>query len=134
MWIQGGGKMGAVLQMEGWSHPHCGHILMYPSSYPSPLLPTHSPVLPICKAAPTPLLHCYTHERAHLDLCGVNLVPPDTGVKEPPSAFLWGLFMLAQHHDRLGNSVRAVELIDEAIEHTPTDVQLYMLRARIYKV
>ena len=119
---------GGMVSPSLWSHIDVSLLL------PIPPPPHPFPVLPICKAAPTPLLHCYTHEWAHLDLCGVNLVPPDTGVKEPPSAFLWGLFMLAQHHDRLGNSVRAVELIDEAIEHTPTDVQLYMLRARIYKV
>ena len=58
----------------------------------------------------------------------------DSGPPEPPSTLLWTIFLLAQHCDRIGDSVKAVEFISEAIEHTPTDVRLYMLKARIYKV
>ena len=44
------------------------------------------------------------------------------------------MFLLAQHHNRVGNHCHAMQVINQAIDHTPTDVQLYMLKARIYKV
>ena len=44
------------------------------------------------------------------------------------------MVLLAQHFDVMGQTVKAMELIDEAIEHTPTDMQLYMIKAKIYKV
>ncbi|KAI9596121.1 NMDA receptor-regulated protein 1-domain-containing protein [Syncephalis fuscata] len=53
--------------------------------------------------------------------------------KESPTTYLWTLFYLAQHFDKLGNHARALELIDEAICHTPTLVELYMAKARIFK-
>jgi len=59
--------------------------------------------------------------------------PDDTGPPEPPSTLLWTIFLLAQHYDRVGDPIQAAKFISEAIEHTPTDVQLYMLKARIYK-
>ena len=58
----------------------------------------------------------------------------DTGAEEPPSSLLWSIVLLAQHFDAVGQSLKALDLIDEAIEHTPTDVQLYMVKARIFKV
>ncbi|KAJ3030244.1 hypothetical protein HDV00_008997 [Rhizophlyctis rosea] len=53
--------------------------------------------------------------------------------KEPPSAYLWVLYFLAQHHDWKRESEKALELINRAIEHTPTLVELFMTKARIYK-
>ena len=63
-------------------------------------------------------------------------IPPssDSGPIEPPSTLLWATFLLSQHFNAMGNQVRALELINEAIEHTPTDVQLYMMKAKIFKV
>ena len=58
----------------------------------------------------------------------------DTGTEEPPSSLLWSIVLLAQHNDIVGQSLKSLDLIDEAIEHTPTDVQLYMVKARILKV
>ena len=66
-----------------------------------------------------------------------SLPPPRSDVRaspEPPCTLLWALFFLAQHHDSLGNSQEAIHVLQEAIDHTPTDVQLYMLLARVYKV
>jgi peptide alpha-N-acetyltransferase len=54
--------------------------------------------------------------------------------QEPPSALLWVLYFLAQYYDRKGDTLAAIERVDEAITHTPTLVELYMLKARILKV
>lgn len=59
--------------------------------------------------------------------------PNDPDPEEPPTSLLWATFLLSQHMDARGNSLRALELVNTAIDHTPTDVQLYMLKARIYK-
>ncbi|CAG8452976.1 18718_t:CDS:10 [Acaulospora morrowiae] len=54
-------------------------------------------------------------------------------VKEPPTAYLWTLYLLSQHYDYKRDTVKALELINEAIEHTPTLVELYMTKGRILK-
>ena len=53
---------------------------------------------------------------------------------EPPTAELWTLFFLAQHFDQIGDHKRALEYIDMAISHTPTHIELYMLKSKIFKV
>ncbi len=53
---------------------------------------------------------------------------------EPPSTLLWATVLAAQHFDAVGNYVKALEYIDEALHHTPTDVQIYMTKAKIFKV
>ncbi|KAJ9067291.1 hypothetical protein DSO57_1000874 [Entomophthora muscae] len=53
--------------------------------------------------------------------------------QEPPTAYLWTLYYLAQHHDKVGDYALAMELIDRAINHTPTLVELLMTKARIFK-
>ena len=52
---------------------------------------------------------------------------------ELPQTIMWVLALLGQHYDMLGNTTRAIELLDEAIAHTPTLLDLYMLKARVYK-
>lgn len=52
---------------------------------------------------------------------------------EPATALLWTLFFLAQHYDHLRDSVRALKYIDEAIEHTPTLIELFVAKGRIFK-
>ena len=52
---------------------------------------------------------------------------------DEPTTKLWTLYFLAQHYDHIGRLDRAMELIDEAIAHTPTLVELHMTRARILK-
>ncbi|KAJ3079465.1 N-alpha-acetyltransferase 15, NatA auxiliary subunit [Quaeritorhiza haematococci] len=56
-------------------------------------------------------------------------------VKEPPTAFLWTMYFLAQHFDNRWSrdTKKALETIDEALEHTPTSVELHMCKARILK-
>ena len=56
------------------------------------------------------------------------------GDLEPPTAVLWVYHFLAQHFDYLRDSKKAMEYIDKALEHTPTLIEAYMVKARIYKV
>ncbi|KAI8925743.1 NMDA receptor-regulated protein 1-domain-containing protein [Entophlyctis helioformis] len=63
---------------------------------------------------------------------GLKFAPEDDA-KEPPSVFLWVMFFLAQFYDRKRDSSRALEFINEAIAHSPTVVDLLMVKARIYK-
>ena len=53
---------------------------------------------------------------------------------EPASTLLWLQYYLAQHYDYLGKTDQAFESIDEAIRDTPTLVELYMCKAKIFKV
>ncbi|KAE8718414.1 E3 ubiquitin-protein ligase [Hibiscus syriacus] len=57
----------------------------------------------------------------------------DRTEKEPPSTLLWILFFLAQHYDRRGQYDVALSKIDEAIQHTPTVIDLYSVKSRILK-
>jgi tetratricopeptide (TPR) repeat protein len=58
---------------------------------------------------------------------------PGRAEKEPPSTLMWALFLLAQHYDRRGQYGIALSKIDEAIEHTPTVIDLYSVKSRILK-
>lgn len=53
--------------------------------------------------------------------------------KEPASALLWTYYYIAQHYDHLRNTNKALEFIDLAIEHTPTLIELFVVKGRIYK-
>ncbi|CAG8580181.1 12419_t:CDS:10 [Ambispora gerdemannii] len=57
----------------------------------------------------------------------------EVDLKEPPTAYLWTLYFLAQHYDYKRDTIKALQLINEAIEHTPTMVELYMTKGRILK-
>ena len=54
--------------------------------------------------------------------------------KETPTALLWVLYFLGNLYDRTGQIDKALECINAAIEHSPTVVELYMTKARIFKV
>lgn len=58
----------------------------------------------------------------------------NNGPKEPASALLWVYYYLAQHYDYLKMTELAVNYIDAAIEHTPTLIELFVAKGRIYKV
>ena len=58
----------------------------------------------------------------------------DDGVKEPPTTLLWVYYFLAQHYDFIGDTSKALEYVDTAIQHTPLLIELYVLKAKIYKV
>lgn len=57
----------------------------------------------------------------------------DAEDSESPSSLLWALFFAASHYDFLGQADKALSVADEATTHTPTLVDLYVLKARIYK-
>lgn len=56
------------------------------------------------------------------------------GEPESPTALLWTYYYAAQHYDHLRESNKAMEYIDKALKHTPTLIEAYMVKARIYKV
>lgn len=55
-------------------------------------------------------------------------------VKQPASALLWAYYYAAQHFDYKKDTDRALHYIDAAIEHTPTLIELFIVKGRIYKV
>jgi len=54
--------------------------------------------------------------------------------KQYPTTYLWVLIFLSKLYDFKRNTSKALEFVNKAIEHTPTLVESYMLKARIYKV
>ncbi|CEL91625.1 unnamed protein product [Vitrella brassicaformis CCMP3155] len=56
-----------------------------------------------------------------------------TPKEELPLSYLFTLTILAQHADYMGRTSEALEWIDKAIQHTPTLVDLYSIKARICK-
>lgn len=52
---------------------------------------------------------------------------------EPPTTLIWTLYFMAQHWDFVGDTKKAMTYINEAIDHTPTILELYMVKAKIYK-
>ncbi|KAK9677157.1 hypothetical protein RND81_11G124400 [Saponaria officinalis] len=58
---------------------------------------------------------------------------PGRAEKEPPSTFMWTLFLVAQHYDRRCQYDIALAKIDEAMSHTPTVIDLYSAKSRILK-
>ncbi|CAD0203591.1 unnamed protein product [Chrysodeixis includens] len=53
--------------------------------------------------------------------------------KQPASALLWAYYYAAQHFDYKKDTDRALLFIDAAIEHTPTLIELFIVKGRIYK-
>ena len=58
---------------------------------------------------------------------------PGEGQRELPSSIMWVRVLAAQYHDRCGDTPAALEQIEKAIEHSPTLVDLYLFKSRIYK-
>ncbi|CAF3920737.1 unnamed protein product, partial [Rotaria magnacalcarata] len=52
---------------------------------------------------------------------------------EPASTLLWLQYYLSQHYDHLGKIDKAFEFINQAIRDTPTLVELYMFKAKLFK-
>ncbi|CAK5272671.1 unnamed protein product [Mycena citricolor] len=50
-----------------------------------------------------------------------------------PTSYLWTLYFLAQHHSYLGHHQKALEVLEIALEHTPTLPELLMLKGRVLK-
>ena len=58
---------------------------------------------------------------------------PGSDKEEDPTVLLWTLVFAAQHFNEVEQWGRAFELIDEAIKHTPTIIDLYVFKSRFYK-
>lgn len=66
---------------------------------------------------------------------GVKLnVCTDDGKEEPPTTLLWVQYFLAQHFDFTNQPSLALEYINTAIDSTPTLIELFLIKAKIYKV
>ncbi|VDN60581.1 unnamed protein product [Dracunculus medinensis] len=52
---------------------------------------------------------------------------------DSPTTVVWLYYLIAQHYDRLGSLQQAIMYIDRAIQHTPTLIELYMVKAKIRK-
>lgn len=52
---------------------------------------------------------------------------------EVPTVLFWALCLLAQHFYRLGDFQRALELVSEAADHTPTAIDAIQLKGKIIK-
>ncbi|XP_071447544.1 N-alpha-acetyltransferase 15, NatA auxiliary subunit [Hetaerina americana] len=53
--------------------------------------------------------------------------------REPASALLWVYYYCAQHYDHLGQTDKALSYVNDAIDHTPTLIELFLLKGKIYK-
>lgn len=53
--------------------------------------------------------------------------------REPVSALLWAYYYLSQHYDHLRESTKALDFINRAIDHTPTLIELFVMRGKIFK-
>jgi peptide alpha-N-acetyltransferase len=58
---------------------------------------------------------------------------PADAEEADPSVELWVLFFLAQHYNKLQQFNKALEYIEDAIKHSPTLIDLYLIKARIHK-
>merc|ERR1712001_10506 len=56
-----------------------------------------------------------------------------SGEQEPATALLWLLYYMAQHFDYKREYQKALDTINEAIDHTPTLIELFMLKGKIFK-
>ena len=58
----------------------------------------------------------------------------DDSEKEPPTTLLWVFYYLGSHYDFKHNTKKSLEYINLAIAHTPLLIELYVLKAKVYKV
>lgn len=58
---------------------------------------------------------------------------PGSSEREPPSTIMWVRVLAAQYYDCCGEASKALEQINLAIRHTPTCLDLYLFKARVYK-
>uniref|UniRef100_A0A5F9CJF2 N-alpha-acetyltransferase 16, NatA auxiliary subunit n=1 Tax=Oryctolagus cuniculus TaxID=9986 RepID=A0A5F9CJF2_RABIT len=73
-----------------------------------------------------------TNYEASLKTCEF-FSPYENGEKEPPTTLLWVQYFLAQHFDKLGQHSLALDYINAAIASTPTLIELFYMKAKIYK-
>ncbi|XP_048773371.1 N-alpha-acetyltransferase 15, NatA auxiliary subunit-like isoform X2 [Ostrea edulis] len=57
----------------------------------------------------------------------------ESAESEPPTTILWVYYYLASHYDYKQETLKALEYANLALEHTPLLIELYVLKAKIYK-
>lgn len=57
----------------------------------------------------------------------------DDEEEQDPTVYLWLLYYSAQHNLFINEYEKAFTFINEAIKHTPTVIELYVVKAQIYK-
>jgi peptide alpha-N-acetyltransferase len=62
-----------------------------------------------------------------------NKLLPSDEFDEPPSTELWTWYLRAGLHELAGEYKEGLALVDKCIAHTPTAVDLYELKARVFK-
>lgn len=62
-----------------------------------------------------------------------NMLLPDNEVEEPPSTQLWAWYLRAGLHELAGEYPEAIAVADKCLEHTPTAVDVYELKARVQR-
>jgi N-alpha-acetyltransferase 15/16, NatA auxiliary subunit len=74
---------------------------------------------------------------ANFSSAEISSPPNGTSTKpEPPTTLLWTLYFLSLHyaHPKSQRDVpKSLEFIEQAIQHTPTLVELYLTKARLLK-
>ena len=75
-------------------------------------------------------VHAYARARACVRVCA----RVDGDKIEPPTTLLWVQYFLAQHFDQRGQQSAALDYINAAIDSTPTLIELFTVKAKIYKV
>jgi len=53
--------------------------------------------------------------------------------EQDPTVYLWLLYFTAQHYYFLKDLDTSLKYINQAIDHTPTVIELYIIKAKIYK-
>ena len=67
--------------------------------------------------------------------CLLNFITDDVETEcQTPTVLLWTYYYMAQHFDYLTQTSKALEYINEALEHTVTLIELYIIKAKIFKV
>lgn len=54
-------------------------------------------------------------------------------ILQDPTVLLWTNFYLAQHFDHFRKAKEALAYVDKVLDHTPTLIEGYMVKAKIYK-
>lgn len=97
----------------------------------------YSDLLPLYKNAAKVELLQKLEESMLVSLEATGKFPVSEAEPEPkeesPMVIMWLWMLLANHYERNGMPKQALILIDKAIEHTPSCVELYLCKARIYK-
>mmetsp|Transcript_3682 Transcript_3682/g.10403 ORF Transcript_3682/g.10403 Transcript_3682/m.10403 type:complete len:895 (+) Transcript_3682:347-3031(+) len=85
------------------------------------------------KQHPTYGLICELVDGYVSTLQSVHKLLPDDECEEPPSTELWTSYLRAGLHELAAEYTEGVALLDRCLEHTPTAVDAYELKARLLK-